>query len=77
MGLMDFALRRAVPAVGVAGVAAWAGATTINDDWDDCFCPSFAPRFVVAYCARTSNGPLQQASQRYPLVRAQEWEPAG
>lgn len=37
MGLTDFALRRLAPAAAASSVAAWAGLTTINDDWDDYF----------------------------------------
>lgn len=37
MGIGDFALRRLVPAAGASAVAAWAGVTTMNDDWDDYF----------------------------------------
>lgn len=35
MGLMDFTLRRLAPAAGASALAAWAGITTLNDDWDD------------------------------------------
>lgn len=37
MGIMDFTLRRLAPAAGASAVAAWAGMTTLNDDWDDYF----------------------------------------
>ena len=35
MGLVDFTLRRLAPAAGASALAAWAGITTLNDDWDD------------------------------------------
>mmetsp|Transcript_2244 Transcript_2244/g.5538 ORF Transcript_2244/g.5538 Transcript_2244/m.5538 type:complete len:560 (+) Transcript_2244:136-1815(+) len=40
MGLMDFTLRRLAPAAGATTLAAWAGMTTLNDDWDDYFLTS-------------------------------------
>ena len=39
MGLMDFTIRRLAPAAGATALAAWAGMTTLNDDWDDYFHP--------------------------------------
>jgi len=35
MGFLNFAVRRAAPALATAGVGAWATITTVNDDWDD------------------------------------------
>mmetsp|Transcript_20571 Transcript_20571/g.38511 ORF Transcript_20571/g.38511 Transcript_20571/m.38511 type:complete len:553 (+) Transcript_20571:61-1719(+) len=35
MGVTKFVVRRAAPALAVAGVGAWATMTTVNDDWDD------------------------------------------
>ncbi|KAL7541856.1 hypothetical protein ACHAXR_011308 [Thalassiosira sp. AJA248-18] len=35
MGLADFTLKRLAPAAGATTLAAWAGMTTLNDDWDD------------------------------------------
>lgn len=35
MGFLNFAIKRAIPALGTAGVASWASITTANDDWDD------------------------------------------
>jgi len=32
---LNFALKRALPALSVAGVGSWAAITTANDDWDD------------------------------------------
>jgi len=32
---MDFTLRRLAPAAGATTLVAWAGLTTLNDDWDD------------------------------------------
>jgi NADH:ubiquinone reductase (non-electrogenic) len=37
MGLMDFTLKRLVPAAGATALAGFAGITTLNDDWDDYF----------------------------------------
>ena len=40
MGFMQFAVRRAAPALATASVGVWATMTTVNDDWDDFFTPS-------------------------------------
>ena len=35
MGFLNFAVKRAIPAIGTASIASWAAITTANDDWDD------------------------------------------
>lgn len=35
MGFVDFTIRRLAPAAGATTLAAWAGLTTLNGDWDD------------------------------------------
>jgi len=39
---MQFAVRRAAPVLGTAGIGAWATLTTINDEWDEYYTPSSA-----------------------------------
>lgn len=35
MGILDFTIKRALPAAAATSITAWAGITTANDDWDD------------------------------------------
>ena len=35
MGFLNFAVKRAIPAIGTASIASWAAITTANDDWDE------------------------------------------
>jgi len=35
--MQSFVLRRALPAASASAITAWAGLTTLNDDWDDYF----------------------------------------
>ena len=37
MGILDFTIKRALPAAAATSITAWAGITTANDDWDDYF----------------------------------------
>ena len=37
MGILDFTIKRALPAAAATTITAWAGITTANDDWDDYF----------------------------------------
>ena len=37
MGILDFTIKRALPAAAATSMTAWAGITTANDDWDDYF----------------------------------------
>lgn len=59
MGIGDFALRRLVPAAGASAVAAWAGVTTMNDDWDDYFHSS---------SSKSSSDPNKQATEPERIV---------
>eukprot|EP00984_Skeletonema_dohrnii_P004239 scaffold1497_cov85-Skeletonema_dohrnii-CCMP3373.AAC.1 len=43
MGILDFTIKRALPAAAATSITAWAGITTANDDWDDYFFTSSAP----------------------------------
>lgn len=42
MGILDFTIKRALPAAAATSMTAWAGITTANDDWDDYFPSSSA-----------------------------------